>query len=262
MGKAVSMKISPLVLAIALLAPGASARAKSLPVPVSRPPHWASHIVFQSLGCKFPRKSFGRIVNYIATSPDGSQETAPSGPIDKHLRPCLPPPDDAEAYRALQVRKFSAARALLLHHGVPFEPNDLLDNDWSPRLVAALASMPEMHKEVRTSHLKGVILADTLYLTPQFSINATTVVVANHIVIEGKRQQLFDNRKSYYIFSATPAVAIGESLNQALRHGGVRPVPGQRQPPPFSVIAGFKLPLNGWRLNIDDNAAFFPVVFP
>lgn len=234
---------------LALLVGGAPAQAQKHLVPLSIPPHWAGHIVFQSLDCKTPHKSFGRIVDYIATSPDGGQEAVPNAPVDKHVQACLPPPDDAQAYRALQVRKFSEARALLLQHGVPFEPNDLLDTDWSPKLIAALASMPEMHKEVRASHLKGVILADTLYLTPQFSINATTVAVANHIVIEGKRQQLMDYRKRYYIFSATPAVAIGESLKQALRDGGL-PSVGKRQPPPFSVITSLKLPLNNWSLEI------------
>ena len=263
MREVVFMKLLPPVLAIVLLAAAAPAQAQGPGAPISMPPHWAAHIVFQSLDCKPPRRNFGRIVDFIATSPDGGQDPAPHAPVDKRLQPCLPSTDDTQAYHTLQLQKFSDARALLLQYGVPFEPNDLLEADWSPALVAALASMPEMHRERRARHLRGVILADTLYLTPQFTIERTTVVVANHIVMEGKRQHLFDNRRKYYIFSATPAVAIGESLKQALREGGLPP--HAAQPPPFSVIAGLGLPLNNWRLRIDTSdtsAIMFPVFIP
>src|ERR1700674_1483352 len=94
----------------------------------------------------------------------GGQRTAPSISQDNKLQ-------DMERKR----ESFNFARQLLLQHGVPFDPDILLEGDWEEKLAPAFAVMPEF-REVRQGgqKMEGVQLADTLLLPERVELTGDT----------------------------------------------------------------------------------------
>ncbi len=131
-----------------------------------------------------------------------------------------PPQSSApvESQERLEHRRqqFADARRMLLDRRVPFEPEQLLEDDWPKKLKPVLDSMPEMH-ESRYEHspLKGVYLADTLYLPEKVQLDDDTVIVVNNLVFEGN-EILVKGHHSLHIFPTQPTGVLGTTLAKAL----------------------------------------------
>jgi hypothetical protein len=114
-------------------------------------------------------------------------------------------------------RHFTSGRQLLLDKGVPFEPDELLKDEWSTRLKSTLDSMPEMHQARRETALNGVVMAETLYLPETVQLSGDTVVVTKYLVFEGKNP-VIRGAHNLYIFPSQPITVLGTSLAEVLRN--------------------------------------------
>lgn len=86
-----------------------------------------------------------------------------------------------------ETEKFRSGHALLKEKGVPFDPNILIDDDWRRKLASTFAQIPEMQTSRRGGHrLKGVHLADTLYLPERVEITGDTVILVKKLSFAGK----------------------------------------------------------------------------
>src|SRR5205814_3818574 len=97
--------------------------------------------------------------------------------------------DQAVREEHLQMRRqnFESGRQLLRDKGVPFDPDELLRDEWTKELKAALDAMPEMREtRYEKAPLKGAYLADTLYLPEKVQLSGHTLILANYVVFEGK----------------------------------------------------------------------------
>lgn len=158
-------------------------------------------------------------------------------------------PSQAER-RARLVENFKPARELLQRHGVPFDPDLLLSTRWKELLGPKLAQMPEMHMSRRLgSRLKGLQLADILYLPEKVELTGDTVILANQVVFDG-RDALIKGNYNVYFFPVVAEGVLGTTLESAMSQQGVR----------FSTISlnhaslkGFvpSLLQEGWSLTID-----------
>jgi hypothetical protein len=110
---------------------------------------------------------------------------------------------------------FEPARALLRDKNVPFDPEVLLDREWPRKLELVFAQMPEM-QQVRylDEPLKGVQLADTLYLPERVDVVEDTVILARHLVFEGSEVVI----KGSHHISIFPAQDIGVLGTTLRRH--------------------------------------------
>ncbi|MEK6280757.1 MAG: hypothetical protein AABN95_10425 [Acidobacteriota bacterium] len=95
--------------------------------------------------------------------------------------------DKRQQEREHRRESFRSGRELLLKHGVPFDPDILLEGNWKKKLAPALAVMPEF-QEVREGRQKmeGVELADTLLLPEHVELTGDTVLIARQVVFSGK----------------------------------------------------------------------------
>src|SRR5947209_11294827 len=79
----------------------------------------------------------------------------------------FPQTTEAERIQQRELRRkvFESGRKLLLDKDVPFNPDDLLKDDWHKNLKPTLDAMPEMQRaRYEKTPLKGAYIADTLYL--------------------------------------------------------------------------------------------------
>lgn len=115
--------------------------------------------------------------------------------------------------------QFKRGRELLLKKGVPFEPNDLLEPDFRKKLKPKFAQMREMHETrvIRQGQVKGVQLADTLYLPEKVELTGDTVILANQVIFEGRHAVLKGNHAVFFfpvdidgLLGTTLEVAISE----------------------------------------------------
>jgi hypothetical protein len=147
----------------------------------------------------------------------------------------------------IEARKqnFQSGRELLLHKGVPFDPDELLHDHWSKHLRDALASMPQMRESrYEKKPLKGTYFADTLYLPEHVQLDGHTIIVANYVVFEGKRP-LIKGHFDLNIFPANPIGVLGTSLAATLRkHSKILDVSlrARNQLPSFALIKDSSLP--------------------
>lgn len=113
-------------------------------------------------------------------------------------------------------RNFVIANNLLRGKSVPFEPEALLEDDWQQTLAPAFAQMPEM-QEVRyvAEPLGGVELADTLYLPEKVQLFDDVVIIAKHLVFEG-RDVLIKGNHNISIFPVEKVTVMGETLPRRL----------------------------------------------
>lgn len=126
--------------------------------------------------------------------------------------------DKAERRR----NNFKAAREMLLQKGVPFEPEDLLAAGWQKKLAPVFAQMPEMQiTRFGGKRLKGVQLADTLYLPEEVEIAGDTVILAKKVIFEG-RYPVIKGSHSIYFLPVEMEGALGSTLDVAMNRHGVR----------------------------------------
>ncbi|MEK6283467.1 MAG: hypothetical protein AABN95_24195 [Acidobacteriota bacterium] len=95
--------------------------------------------------------------------------------------------DKQQQEREHRRESFKSGRELLLKHGVPFDPDILLEAGWKKKLAPAFAVMPEF-QEVRegAQKMEGVQLADTLLLPEHVELTGDTVLIARQLVFLGK----------------------------------------------------------------------------
>jgi hypothetical protein len=111
---------------------------------------------------------------------------------------------------------FKPGKDLLEKKGVPFDAEVLLDPDWRSKLDQVLAQMPEMQVDRRLGkELKGVQLADVLYLPERVDLTEDTVIIARKIVHEGK-DVLIKGSHNIYIFPVDDWGVLGMTLEQAM----------------------------------------------
>lgn len=113
---------------------------------------------------------------------------------------------------------FKKGRKLLLEYGVPFEPNDLLEYKGPERLLSKLELMPEF-KTARQLEgiIKGVNIADTIYLPEKVKLEDDTVIIARSIIFEGNKA-LIRGTYDLHIFPVKNVGLLGTSLAEALKN--------------------------------------------
>ncbi|HEX8687912.1 MAG TPA: hypothetical protein VF654_15490, partial [Pyrinomonadaceae bacterium] len=126
---------------------------------------------------------------------------------------------DPEVRERLRAQ-FGPAKKLLEKRGVPFDPETLTEPDWRQRLAAEFDRMPEMREERRAGgRLKGVQLADTLYLPEKVELTGDTVIVARLIVHEG-RDAVIKGPHSVYVYPVEQWGLLGTTVEAAKREAG------------------------------------------
>jgi hypothetical protein len=114
-------------------------------------------------------------------------------------------------------QNFTSGRELLLSKRVPFDPDELLRDDWRQKLKSTLDAMPEMH-QVRHEKvpLSGAYLADTLYLPEKVQLSGHTLILANYVVFEGKAPEIKGNFDLHF-FPRKRVAVLNTSLAEVLR---------------------------------------------
>lgn len=158
----------------------------------------------------------------IPDSPTGAQEVLRFGRRDNYeLGSNIHIGTMTQEYRELLREKFKKGRELLQKKGVPFDPNELLEPDWRKRLKPTFAQMREMQETrvVRQAQLKGVQLADTLYLPEKVEISGDTVILANQVIFEGRNAVLKGNYGVHF-FAVDVDGVLGTTLEVAVAQQG------------------------------------------
>jgi hypothetical protein len=93
---------------------------------------------------------------------------------------------------------------------------------WKELIGAKLAQMPEMQRARRLGNrLKGVQLADVLYLPEKVELTGDTVILANQVIFEGRHGVLKGNYNVYFFPVVTEGV-LGTTLERAVQEQGLR----------------------------------------
>src|SRR5688572_7741220 len=164
-----------------------------------------------------------------------------------------------EDHRDRLRQQFKKGRELLLKKGVPFEPNDLLEPDFRKKLKPKFAEMREMQETrvIRQKQIKGVQLADTLYLPEKVEITGDTVILANQVIFEGRNAVLKGNHAVFF-FPVDIDGLLGTTLEVAItEQGGPRfslasyknKSKASSQPPPSWFVP--QLIKTDWSITID-----------
>ena len=110
---------------------------------------------------------------------------------------------------------FKSGRDLLLKHGVPFDPDLLMEPGFQKRLAPVFPTMPEFREtHVVGKKMKGVQLADTLFLPENVELTGDTVIMANNMIFSGKKA-VIKGPHDLHFFSLGPVL----SLNMDARNG-------------------------------------------
>ena len=136
-----------------------------------------------------------------------------------------PQSDEAKARqdRERLRQDFAPGRAMLERKGVPFEPEALLDPDWRAKLGPTLRQIPEMNVTRRTGRkVKGVQMADTLYLPEKVELTGDTVILANKVVFEGTNAVMKGYGTNVYFFPVGESGVMGTTLEAAMSRQGVQ----------------------------------------
>lgn len=124
--------------------------------------------LFVMLAIAFTPKKF--------TSVSGNQQQSPLTREQKKQQ-------DMEKKRG----SFKSGRDLLRKHGVPFDPDLLLEPGFKKQLAPTFAAMPEFRESrLLGKKVEGVQLADTLFLPETVELTGDTVMMANHLIFSGK----------------------------------------------------------------------------
>jgi hypothetical protein len=106
-------------------------------------------------------------------------------------------------------------------------------------------TMPQMQRRVRPKELSGLVLADVLYMPEGITVHGMTVVIANHIVYEGRSIYIRCDGNAgteMHFWQGWESRALPISLERALRKNGLDPKSFPDGLPPFSVIKDLDLP--------------------
>lgn len=159
-------------------------------------------------------------------------------------------------------RMFQPGKALLEQKAVPFEAEALLDPEWRDKLDAKLSQMPEMQVQRRLGKaLKGVQLADILYLPEKVELTGDTVIIARRIVHEGKDVVIKGNH-NIYTFPIEDWGALGSTLEEAVRRAGGSPravqfiSAGYREPPGWAHFVPRLI--GGGSITVDTDGPGYP----
>lgn len=138
---------------------------------------------------------------------------------------------------------FNSGRELLLDKGVPFEPEELLRDEWPKKLKDVLNGMPEMQEvHYETAPLQGAYITDTLYLPENVRLTGHTIILTRNLVFEGNHP-VIKGPYDLHIFPTEPVSVLGTTLAQALRKkAGLLNVKFGGMPalPSFSLIHDLK----------------------
>ena len=130
------------------------------------------------------------------TSVSGNQQQSPSTSEQKQ--------QEVEKKRA----SFKSGRDLLLKHGVPFDPDLLLEPGFKKRLARVFATMPEFQEtRVVEKQMKGVQLADTLFLPERVELTGDTVILANNLIFSGKNV-VIKGPHDLHFFAMGPVLSV------------------------------------------------------
>jgi hypothetical protein len=106
---------------------------------------------------------------------------------------------------------------------VPFEAEALLDPQWRVKIGPALRQMYEMNVTRKASRkLKGVQMADTLYLPEKVELTGDTFIIANKVVFEGTDAVIKGYGTNVYFFPVGESGVLGTTLEAAMRKQGVQ----------------------------------------
>lgn len=173
----------------------------------------------------FPSHYFTRV--WLAVCLVGLLILPAIGPIRKNVAAQQQsPPTTAQDVRRMQSEKrrqaFESGRQLLFRERVPFEPYQLLNSAWRRNLASTLAQMPEM-QAVRQGGklLKGLQLADTLYLPEKVTLTGDTVILVRYLIFEGKEVEIKGNH-NVHIYPIETTGLLGTTLEAAVNKGRVR----------------------------------------
>ncbi|MFN2454942.1 MAG: hypothetical protein ABR577_12045 [Pyrinomonadaceae bacterium] len=121
-----------------------------------------------------------------------------------------------------KARNFKPARDLLIQHGVPFDPDILMDSHWQAKLAPQFARMPEMQTARQIGNqLKGVHIADTIYLPEKVELVEDTIIIANKIVFEGNNA-VIKGSHNIYLYPVEEKGFLGTTLSLAMKEQQVR----------------------------------------
>ena len=110
---------------------------------------------------------------------------------------------------------FKSGRDLLLKHGVPFDPDLLMEPGFQKRLAPVFAKMPEFREShVLGKQMKGVQLADTLFVPENVELTGDTVIMANNMIFSGKKA-VIKGPHDLHFFALGPVL----SVNMDARNG-------------------------------------------
>jgi hypothetical protein len=113
---------------------------------------------------------------------------------------------------------FKSGRDLLLKHGVPFDPDLLMEPGFQKRLAPVFAKMPEFREtHVVGKQMKGVQLADTLFLPENVELTGDTVIIANNMIFSGKKAVIKGPHDLHFF-----ALGLVLSVNMNARNGSGR----------------------------------------
>ena len=120
---------------------------------------------------------------------------------------------DLEAKRAA----FQKIRDELEDKRVPFDPAVLLEPTWRKEVMRVADSIPEMRdKRVLGEKVKGVQMADTLYLPEKVDLTGDTLLLAKTIIFEGNNVLIKGNHNIYFMPLEMDG-SLGTSLESAMR---------------------------------------------
>ena len=124
----------------------------------------------------------------------------------------FPKPDEAR-----QIKNFKPLKELLVQKGVPFEPELVLSPQSKKVVASKLAQMLEMYETRQLGKkIKGVQLADVLYLPEKVQLTGDTVIMANKVIFEGRNPVIKGNYKILF-FPLVIDGALGTTLEVAMK---------------------------------------------
>jgi len=116
---------------------------------------------------------------------------------------------------------FKSGRDLLLKHGVPFDPDLLMEPGFQKRLAPVFAKMPEFREtHVLGKQMKGVQLADTLFLPENVELTGDTVIIANNMIFSGKNA-VFKGPHDLHFFALGPVLSVNMDARSGRGQSGI-----------------------------------------
>ena len=115
---------------------------------------------------------------------------------------------------------FKSGRDLLIKHGVPFDPDLLMEPGFQKRLAPVFAKMPEFREtHVVGKQMKGVQLADTLFLPENVELTGDTVIIAKNMIFSGKNA-VIKGPHDLHFFALGPVLSVNMNARDARGQAG------------------------------------------